>query len=330
MNFLNIEIIKSKDFLNVKKLLLDKLVYYIPCIIFMLNFFQYYIISKFSKTKPIASYDSYLSSNCNDIYRQLFIFEPQTKPIHSFLLNSHPKKQKNQKNTTRIFINNCNSMNNNTITNNLNISFPITFARCDILPFNYCGNAPYLLDFLYHWYDNLTEETIVLTNFYTNETLINKLNQIIIKFNESYYYQTKTFGGFPESQWQRKCNPIALQDIYPYVFINTSMPRFWFRFSINPISTFFIKTKQIRKHTKKEFATIYNNIIKWSQNNNRNSYKYCDLLFENTWHLILDGKNLIEPPTELIKKSLNFSENSTDYCKFPKKKRRSRNRRKKK
>ena len=172
----------------------------------------------------------------------------------------------------------------------------VTYARCNIMDSKHCHEAPYMLDFLYNWYDNLTEETIVFSHAHLKSWHIDNIEDAIFSTQNTPYWKTHSFGGFANGLWKRCCDNIAFQDIYPYLFNGTTMPRVWDRFSTYPCcSTFFVKTNQIRMRPKENYRRIFLNLQKWVEMNPNLGW-HCSRVFEYTWHILLGQKTQIDPP----------------------------------
>ena len=214
--------------------------------------------------------------------------------------------------TLRAFVVNCG---NRSVSPNF-INAEVTLARCEIMDGRHCHEAPYILDFLINWYDNLTEETVVFSHHHTKSWHIKNITEDVEYIRHTDYFKNETYGGFKKGVWKWQCDLQIYQDIYSYMFNETSLPRVWTRFGICPCcATFFVKTEQIRKRPKEEYIQIYKNLEKWVSLNPYQFY-YCGRFFEFTWHLILANKNEIPRPGKVSFKYSNF--NSTDPCKFKK------------
>ena len=194
--------------------------------------------------------------------------------------------------TTRVFVTACHGEKNIPSFRGL----PVTLARCEVMNSAHCFEAPYLLDFLYNWYDNLTEETIVFSHAHLKSWHIDNIEDAIFSTQNTPYWKTHSFGGFANGLWKRCCDNIAFQDIYPYLFNGTTMPRVWDRFSTYPCcSTFFVKTNQIRMRPKENYRRIFLNLQKWVEMNPNLGW-HCSRVFEYTWHILLGQKTQIDPP----------------------------------
>ena len=195
------------------------------------------------------------------------------------------------------------------------IDAEITLARCEIMEGRHCNEVPYMLDFLYNWYDNLTEETVVFSHHHTSSWHIKNITDAVESIRHTDYFKDQPYGGFKDAIWKWNCDNPKYQDMYSYMFNETSMPRVWTRFGIYPCcATFFVKTEQIRMRPKEEYLQIYKNLEKWVKINPDQSFD-CSRLFEYTWHLLLANKKIIPRPDENVE--YKFSNlNSSDPCKY--------------
>ena len=180
---------------------------------------------------------------------------------------------------------------------------------------SHCHEAPYMLDFLYNWYDNLTEETVVFTHGHTESWHIKNITKSVERIRNTEYFKLQPYGGFDDAVWKWVCDSFHYQDMYSYMFNQTSVPRVWTRFGIYPCcSTFFVKTEQIRKKKKEEYLQIYKNLEEWVKIN-PNLQWHCGRFFEYTWHLLLADQMVIPRPIENV--TFKYSNlNRTNPCKF--------------
>ena len=213
--------------------------------------------------------------------------------------------------TVRVFVTNC--VNKSVYPKFIDAE--VTMARCEIMEGKHCKEAPYMLDFLYNWYDNLTEETVVFSHHHTSSWHIKNITEALENTRYTEYFYNESYGGFSNAVWKWNCDQPKYQDIYPYIFDNTSMPRVWTRFGIYPCcATFFVKTEQIRKRPKEEYLQIYKNLEKWVERNPNQGFD-CSRLFEFTWHLLLAQTKIIPRPTENVR-YMYSNKNSQDPCKY--------------
>ena len=173
----------------------------------------------------------------------------------------------------------------------------VTYARCNIMDSKQCHEAPYMLDFLYNWYDNLTEETIVFSHGHLVSWHMPNIVQALKAAMNTDYFKQQPFGGFSQGYWKKCCDQAVYQDMYSYMYNGTTVPRVWNRYSVYPCcATFFVKTSQIRKRPKEDYLTIYKNIENWVKMNPKLAY-HCGRIFEYTWHILLtDNKTEIPTP----------------------------------
>ena len=220
--------------------------------------------------------------------------------------------------TVRVFVTHCKEPNKVPIFHNAEI----TLARCDAIKGSICGEAPFMLDFLYNWYDNLTEETIIFSHGHTTSWHIPNITESVDNARDTDYFKEQPYGGFPEASWKWSCDYYEYQEMYSIFFDNTTMPRIWTRFGIYPCcATFFVKTEQIRKREKEEYLTILKNVENWALINPKKPAQ-CGRLFEFVWHLLLTNKTEIPRPRENVtyvfsntkhKYPCKYGENSTPY-----------------
>ena len=172
-----------------------------------------------------------------------------------------------------------------------------TFTNCNVL--SDCNEAPSYLDFLYNWYDNLTEEVVIFTHGHLKSWHITNVEDAVNNAVQTEYFWTQPFGGFKEGRWKQACDNVQYQELYSYFYFNTTMPRKWLRYSIYPCcSTFFVRTEQIRRRPKVDYLNILNNLREWMKINKGQAF-YCGRLFEYTWHILFTGKNKIPLPGEV-------------------------------
>ena len=54
---------------------------------------------------------------------------------------------------------------------------------------SHCHEAPYMLDFLYNWYDNLTEETVVFKHRHTKSWPIKNITESLERMRHTKYFK---------------------------------------------------------------------------------------------------------------------------------------------
>ena len=198
--------------------------------------------------------------------------------------------------TVRVFVTHC----KNTSEYPKFIDAEVTFARCHIMNGTHCGEAPFMIDFLINWYDNLTEETVVFTHGHTSSWHIKNITEAVQETRYTDYFINEPYGGFKDAVWKWTCDTPSYQDMYSYMFNETSMPRVWTRFGVYPCcATFFVKTEQIRKRPKEDYIQIYKNLEKWVELNPNLGF-HCGRLFEYVWHVLLADKKIIPRPIENV------------------------------
>ena len=122
------------------------------------------------------------------------------------------------------------------------------------------------------------------------------LNSII----QTDYFNKEQFGGLPNGRWKRCCDDLEYAEIYNNVYNGTSMKRIWIRFSQYPCcATFFVKTKLIRSRPREEYKIMRQNLIEWGKKNDPTGHD-CSRLMEFTWHQMLTGRNIINPPPNAL------------------------------
>ena len=191
------------------------------------------------------------------------------------------------------------------------INATVTTARCNIMEGYHCHEVPYMLDFLINWYDNLTEETVVFSHGHTTSWHMPNIVNNLERDRKTEYFRNQSFGGFRHGLWKRCCDDPRYQDIYPFMFQGTTMPRVWTRYSTYPCcSTFFVKTSQIRMRPKQDYINMYKNLQSWVAINPNISF-HCGRVFEYTWHVIFTGSQEVKTPSYV-----RWMVNKKGPCKF--------------
>ena len=119
-------------------------------------------------------------------------------------------------NTIRVFMTNCNNENNTASFGDI----PITYARCEIIYGKHCCEAPYMLDFLINWYNNLTEETVVFTHAHVTSWHITNITKAVFDTMKTKYFE-EDYGGFHDGIWKKTCDRAIYQDMYNFIYNET-------------------------------------------------------------------------------------------------------------
>ena len=213
------------------------------------------------------------------------------------------------KNSIHLFLSSC--PNSKEVSHDPQIQ--LTMANCSAFDPNSCYEVPYILDFIIQNYDSFTAENIVFMQDFTpsNHSFSNVYPKLLDIANSN-YFNREVFGGFPSCDWEKGCSNIFYADIYCYIYNDTTVSPIWDRHSSFPShSTFFVKTSQIRKRPKQDYATVLQNLRKWLKLNS-NVPQHCSNTFRATWHILFGGLQYINPPKE----NVNWLVNSDKKCTF--------------
>ena len=123
------------------------------------------------------------------------------------------------------------------------------------------------------------------------------------------------YGGFPGGSWKNGCDKVDIYEIYDHIYNGVNgMPRVWNRFGIYPCcSTFFVKTKVVRRRPKSDYKLLFDNAREWVRTKNDTKMR-CGFLFEYTWHMLFTGKDIIVPPPDFKRKyNHNFTRRICQY-----------------